>query len=181
MLKIYFFFKEIPANVLKELFVIAKEPTGVELLNMMKYHKSPIKKEITVLQIKQKLLTTYTRFFDGFANIKNNNEENDLVQIECETELFNNLILIATIILNDNMKNEAERTLQNYLEIFFKQLDEKNSSENKPKNNINVNSDCEEDSSSQYSTLSSFLGLPVKSVSFSKLVLTNFYFNNVRI
>ena len=75
-------------------------------------------------------------------------------------KVFNNLILVATIILNDNMKNEAERTLQNYLEIFFKQLDDTNFSLNE-KETTKLSNDFDEDSSSQYSTLSSFLGLPV--------------------
>jgi len=106
---------------------------------------------------------SYKGFFKEFT-ITKLNEENDFVQIQFETEMFNNLILLATIILNDNMKNEAERSLQNYLEIFFKQLDDTETilNEKKSKDIMTASFECDEDLSSQYSTLSSFLGLQVK-------------------
>ena len=89
----------------------AREPTGNELLNLLKHHKNLIKTEKTTVLIKHKLYVSYEGFFKEFT-ITKSNEENDFVQIEFETEMFNNLILLATIILNDNTKNEAERSLQ---------------------------------------------------------------------
>ena len=150
--------KEISPSLLKELYKLAKETSGNEILNIMKHHKNSTKTERTTLLIKQKLHSLHESFFKEFSFVVSRHEENELVQIECDTELFNNLMLIVTIILNDNMKNEAEKTLQNYLEIFFKQLDEKRGDSNK----VTITFDCDEDSSSQYSTLSSFLGLQVK-------------------
>lgn len=84
------------------------------------------------------------------------------IQLESDTELFNNLILISTIILNDNVKNEAEKSLQDYIEIFFKQVDQDTTqtfTKNIVQNNDDNNND--DDLSSQYSTLSSILGIQV--------------------
>ena len=79
--------------------------------------------------------------------------------------MLNNLILIATIILNDDMKNEAERSLQDYIEVFFKNMDGEEISQNKNlyqsilnKDEIIISDDEEDDLMSQYSTLSSMLG-----------------------
>ena len=149
---------------MKELFILAREPTGNELLNLLKHHKNLIKTEKTTLLIKHKLYVSFESFFKEFT-ITKPNDDNDFVQIELDTDMFSNLILLATIILNDNMKNEAERSLQSYLEIFFKHLDEKVAlNESKSKGSMTASYDCDEDSSSQYSTLSSFLGLQVKTM-----------------
>jgi hypothetical protein len=162
---------------LKELFTLAREPTGNELLNLLKHHKNLVKTEKTTLLIKNKLYMAYHKFFKEFTMTKTN-EENDFVQIQFDTEIFNNLILLATIILNDNMKNEAERSLQSYLEIFFKKLDEKETSlnENKTKDIMSASYDCDEDLSSQYSTLSSFLGLHVKKLFIFIMIILNYFF-----
>lgn len=101
-----------------------------------------------------------------FTKIINQSEAENKIQLESETELFNNLILISTIILNDFMKNEAEKSLQDYIEIFFKQVDEDVNKQNKnivlksilePVSSNETNN--EDDLSSQYSTLSSILGI----------------------
>ncbi len=163
---------------MKELFILAREPTGNELLNLLKHHKNLIKTEKTTLLIKHKLYVSFERFFKEFT-ITKPNDENDFVQIEFDTDMFSNLILLATIILNDNMKNEAERSLQSYLEIFFKHLDEKEVAlnESKSKGSMTASYDCDEDSSSQYSTLSSFLGLQVnKMLNCYSLGLLKIYF-----
>jgi len=80
--------------------------------------------------------------------------------------MLNNLILIATIILNDDMKNEAERCLQDYIEVFFKNMDGEEIVRNKDrhkstmsKDELIISDDEEDDPSSQYSTLSSMLGI----------------------
>jgi hypothetical protein len=163
---------------LKELFILAREPSGNELLNLLKNHKNLIKTVKTTLLIKHKLYMSFESFFKEFTITKSN--ENDFVQIEFDTDMFNNLILLATIILNDNMKNEAERSLQSYLEIFFKHLDEKEVAlnESKSKGSMMASYDCDEDSSSQYSTLSSFLGLQVKKKFnyYSFVLLQNYIF-----
>ena len=155
-------FKEISSSLLRELYKLAKVPSGNEVLNTLKHQKNSIKTDKTSLIIKQKLFTLYENFFKEFTVLINHNEENDLVQMECDTEMFNNLLLVIIIILNDNMKNETEKTLQTYLEIYFKQLDDKIGISNLNKSYSKFNIDCDEDTSSQYSTLSSFLGLQVK-------------------
>jgi len=102
-------------------------------------------------------------FLQEFSDVVHFNEH---VEIACNTELLNNLILIATIILNDDMKKEAERSLQDYIEIFFKNMD---GEEIIPSKNldqtvlntdeIKISDDEDDDLTSQYSTLSSMLGL----------------------
>lgn len=50
------------------------------------------------------------------------------------------------------MKTEAESSLENYIEIYFKKIDNQN---------IFINDDYDDEISSQYSTLSSILGIQV--------------------
>lgn len=86
----------------------------------------------------------------------------DYVKVEAKSDLLNNLILIATIVLNNDMKNEAERSLENYIEVFFMNVDEDPETlTNKPGENQVVSED-EDDLTSQYSTLSSMLGFQVR-------------------
>ena len=93
----------------------------------------------------------------------------DYVKVEANSEMLNNIVLIATIILNDDMKTEAEKSLQNYIEVFFKNMD---GTENMPQSKLEyglktdsleqkISDDEEEDLTSQYSTLSSMLGFQV--------------------
>ncbi len=83
------------------------------------------------------------------------------MRVETDSLVLNNLTLIATIILNDDMKTEAEKSLQNYIEIFFKRMDgveQTNSTKNEV---VEDQLDEEDDLVSQYSTLSSMLGIQV--------------------
>ena len=86
--------KEIPSSVLKELFTLAREPTGNELLNLLKHHKNLVKTEKTTLLIKSKLYMAYYKFFKEFTMTKTN-EENDFVQIQFDTEIFNLEIFVT--------------------------------------------------------------------------------------
>ena len=83
----------------------------------------------------------------------------DYVRVESDSEVLNNLILIATIVLNDDMKTEAENSLQNYIEVFFKNMD----GDDMP-NSAQIGdqlSEDDDDLTSQYSSLSSMLGFQV--------------------
>lgn len=83
----------------------------------------------------------------------------DYVRVESDSEVLNNLILIATIVLNDDMKTEAESSLQNYIEVFFRNMD----GDEMP-NSAQIGdqfSEDDEDLTSQYSSLSSMLGFQV--------------------
>lgn len=95
----------------------------------------------------------------------------DYVKVEAKSEILNSIILIATIILNDDMKSEAEKTLQNYIEVFFKNMDGSDPAVEQHKIEYGLKGDSldqklsedeeEDDLTSQYSTLSSMLGFQV--------------------
>ena len=150
------------SKLLKELFDLAKTPSGNELLNFMKQNQSQPKRTKTSLRIKKVLFKSNERFLNEFVEIENLEENNEFIKIKCDTEVLNNRILLSMIILNDTMKCEAENSLQNYIEIYFKQIDEMNKlNQNENNKNMNDEDDNDDDLSSQYSTLSSLLGFQV--------------------
>ena len=103
-----------------------------------------------------KLFKQHEAFLKEFAKLQLSSE---FVRVETDSLVLNNLTLIATIILNDDMKTEAEKCLQNYIEIFFKRMDGVEQPNSVKNDVIEDQFDEEDDLVSQYSTLSSMLGI----------------------
>ena len=81
---------------------------------------------------------------------------NGLIKIEIDTFIFGNLILILKIVQHKpTNKNSDEQYLKNLIESYFKNLDDQN---NQIYDKVY---DDDDDLSSQYSTLSSILGIRV--------------------
>ena len=120
------------------------------------------KSPTTRFYLKLKVFKPHETFLREFASLT---QDSDSVRAEVDSEIFNSLILIATIVLSDNAKADYEKTLQNYIEVFFNKIDIQNRSEIKiDKEKLKQVAEDEEefdDASSQYSTLSSLLGIQV--------------------
>lgn len=112
---------------------------------------------------------TYTKnksFLNEFTTIKPCSNK-DKIELEADYEIFNNLVLIETILLNDFVIKEAENSLENYVEVYFKEVDEENIKENVSATSLDVNDDEE----SQYSNLSTILGIQVLIYIFVKMTI----------
>lgn len=80
---------------------------------------------------------------NNFSKNKEESDSENKTQLLIESEIFNRLNLLATIVLSDSQINDAEKSLVDFVDLFFKNIDKTDDDENL----------------SQYSTLSSIIGL----------------------
>ena len=87
-------------------------------------------------------------FLKEIASLIVTEKENNM-RVEVETRVLNNIILLTVVTLNDSTKKEEEKFLQNYIQLFFKNVDKQ------------LEDEQEENDSSSHSTVSSILGIQV--------------------
>lgn len=71
------------------------------------------------------------------------------IRIEIETKVLNYIILLTVITLNNKKMQDNDKYLQNYIELFFKNIDKQKLVED------------DFDDNSSHSTVSSILGIQV--------------------
>ena len=151
------------------MFDRTKTKAGKDLLSLLQKFQSDSKlNNKTVFNLSMSSYKKHEEFLVEFAQLTH---FADYVKVEANSEMLNSIILIATIILNDDMKMEAEKTLQNYIEVFFKNMDGSDPAVEQSKIDYGLKTDSldqklsegeeEDDLTSQYSTLSSMLGFQV--------------------
>jgi hypothetical protein len=149
---------------------------------------------MNTLKIDSKIYKLYGKVFREFVVHARHQQPNRRVQppppvvdeegkvvLEIDIDRFNYLILIVTVVLNYELRNDPESVLQSLIERFFRRLDQRAAGDfehgeeveikrrkNKPPVSSShlgapsaVVSDDENDLSSQYSTLSSLIGIQV--------------------
>ncbi|RNA23122.1 Tetratricopeptide repeat 28 [Brachionus plicatilis] len=131
------------SKILKEFYEISKSAIGKELLILIKQHQTNLKTQNTQLIMRTKTYRTFENFLNNFTKNKEEDVSENKTQLEIESDIFNRINLFATIVLSDSSKNEAEKSLEDFVDFFFKKFDKNDEHENE----------------SQYSTLSSIIGL----------------------
>lgn len=107
-------------------------------------------KEKIVIFLNNQIYDEFELFLKEIAIIINNDKNS---RIEINTKTLNNLILLTVITLND-IKIHDENNLHNYIELYFKNVDNK-------MQKIEEENDEDLDEISSYSTVSSILGIQV--------------------
>jgi hypothetical protein len=108
-------------------------------------------KEKIVIFLNNQIYDEFELFLKEIAIIINNDK--NMTRIEINTKTLNNLILLTVITLND-IKIHDENNLHNYIELYFKNVDNK-------MQKIEEENDEDLDEISSYSTVSSILGIQV--------------------
>jgi hypothetical protein len=108
-------------------------------------------KEKIVIFLNNQIYDEFELFLKEIAIIINNDK--NMTKIEINTKTLNNLILLTVITLND-IKIHDENNLHNYIELYFKNVDNK-------MQKIEEENDEDLDEISSYSTVSSILGIQV--------------------
>lgn len=101
----------------------------MNLYKQKKQHQTSIQtKEVkTTLILKEDTFKTNESFLREFANLKKFSKYEGKVELEADSQTFNSLVLVTTILLSDILVKEAEKSLENYVEVYFKEVDnEKN-------------------------------------------------------
>jgi hypothetical protein len=118
------------------------------------------------LKIDHKIYKLYESVFGEFT-LGVHHQDESKIELEIRLDRFNYLILIITVVLNYELRNDPESVLQSLIERFFCRLDRSEArlrrSQTYPgliSNEYEDEENC--DISSQYSTLSSLIGIQVK-------------------
>lgn len=110
-----------------------------------------------MLVIKETTFKLNESFLKEFARLKNFSKSEQKVELEADSQVYDNLVLIGSILLNDFVVKEAEQSLENYVEVFFKEVD--NNREPQTHEKAEIPNNDEEETSLK---LSSILKIQVK-------------------
>ncbi|CAF0924045.1 unnamed protein product [Brachionus calyciflorus] len=150
ILRVFCEIKNFSCKFLKDLYEMSKTTSGKELLILIKQHQTNLKTKTIKLTLKTRTFKTNENFLKDFSKILDQNDAENKTLLEIQTEIFNRIILLTTIILSDSSKNDDGKSIEDFVSQFFKQIDQ----------NFVDDSDCsDEDLTSQYSTLSSIIGI----------------------
>jgi hypothetical protein len=119
------------------------------------------------LKIDNKIYNLYSAVFKEFT-VQVFDQDDSKIELEIKLDRFNYLILIITVVLNYEIRNDPESVLQSLIERFFRRLDRSEARQRRLRAGSSesdlLSDECEEqngDASSQYSTLSSLIGIQV--------------------
>lgn len=120
------------------------------------------------LKLDKKIYDLYRSFFDELAARESRNEGSK-VEIEIDYHAHKSLGLIISILLNNDLKSKTDEELEAYVEEFFaRQARKARGDEQQLESDLDDN-----DLTSQYSTMSSLIGLKVNFIILSDTMILN--------
>ena len=77
----------------------------------------------TQIVLKESTFKQNETFIREFTCLKSLSREEEKVTVEADSDVFNKLVLITSILLNDYLIREAETMIEDYVEVYFREID----------------------------------------------------------